>query len=32
MSDVTMQAIMWVAAGGVLVFYMIRRRNRKIQP
>ena len=32
MNDVTMQAILWVAAGGILVFYMIRRRNRKIQP
>jgi hypothetical protein len=32
MNDVTMQAIIWVAAGFILIIYMKRRRNRKIQP
>jgi hypothetical protein len=29
MSDMTMQAILWIAAGSVLVFYLKRRRKRK---
>lgn len=32
MNDMTMQAIIWFAAGGVLVFYLKRRRNRKMTP
>jgi hypothetical protein len=32
MNDMTMQAIIWFAAGGALVFYLKRRRNRKTLP
>ncbi len=32
MDSMTIQTIMWVAAGGLLVFYMKRRRNRKMLP
>ncbi len=32
MDGMTMQTVMWVAAGGLLVFYMKRRRNRKMLP
>jgi len=29
MNDMTIQAIMWIGAGAILVFYLKRRRNRK---
>jgi hypothetical protein len=29
MGDMTVQAIMWIGAGAMLVFYLKRRRNRK---
>ena len=32
MNDMTMQAIIWFAALGILVFYLKRRRNRKLLP
>ncbi len=32
MNDMTMQAIIWIAAGSILVFYLKRRRNRKMLP
>jgi hypothetical protein len=30
MNDIVVQGLMWVAAGGLLVLYLKRRRNRKI--
>jgi hypothetical protein len=30
MNDIVVQGLMWVAAGGCLVLYLKRRRNRKI--
>jgi len=32
MSDMTIQAIIWIAAGALLVFYLKRRRKRKMTP
>jgi len=32
MSDMTIQAIIWIAAGALLVFYLKRRRKRKMMP
>ena len=32
MSDLTMQAIIWIAAMTILVMYLKRRRKRKLQP
>ena len=32
MDAMTTQTIMWIAAGGLLVFYLKRRRNRKMLP
>jgi len=32
MNDLTMQGIIWFAAGSILVFYLKRRRNRKTLP
>lgn len=32
MSDMTMQAIVWISAGSLLVLYLKRRRKRKIEP
>ncbi len=29
MSDMTIQALVWIAAGSILVLYMKRRRKRK---
>jgi hypothetical protein len=29
MNDIVVQGLLWVAAGGVLVLYLKRRRNRK---
>ena len=29
MGDMTIQAIMWIGAGAILVFYLKRRRGRK---
>ena len=31
MSDMTMQGIIWIAAGSMLVVYLKRRRKRKTQ-
>ena len=31
MNDMTLQAIIWLAAGSALVFYLKRRRNRKTE-
>jgi hypothetical protein len=30
MNDIVVQGLMWVAAAGCLVFYLKRRRNRRI--
>ncbi len=32
MNNMTLQAIIWFVAGAILVFYLKRRRNRKMQP
>ena len=32
MSDMTIQALVWIAAGTILVLYLKRRRKRKILP
>ena len=32
MSDMTIQAMSWIAAGTLLVFYLKRRRKRKMLP
>ena len=32
MDSMTAQAALWIAAGGLLVFYLRRRRNRKMLP
>ena len=32
MSDMTVQALIWIAAGSMLVFYLRRRRKRKMVP
>ncbi len=32
MSDITVQALTWIAAGSFLVFYLKRRRKRKALP
>ncbi len=32
MSDVILQSAIWIGAGGLLVFYLKRRRNRKLLP
>ena len=29
MSPMIMQSVLWIGAGGLLVFYMVRRRKRK---
>lgn len=30
MNDIVMQGLIWVGAGAVLVFYLKRRRGRKV--
>jgi LPXTG-motif cell wall-anchored protein len=30
MDNTTMSAILWIAAGGVLTLYLLRRRKRKV--
>ena len=30
MTDIVVQGLMWVAAGACLVFYLKRRRNRRV--
>ncbi len=32
MNDMTVQALIWIAAGAILVFYLRRRRKRKMVP
>jgi len=32
MDSMTVQGILWVAAGSIMVLYMRRRRNRKTLP
>lgn len=32
MGDMTVQAVIWIAAGTILVFYLKRRRKRKTMP
>lgn len=32
MGDMTMQAVIWVAAASILVVYLKRRRKRKMAP
>jgi hypothetical protein len=32
MNDVVLQSAIWIGAGVLLVFYLKRRRNRKIVP
>ncbi len=32
MNDMTMQAIIWIAAISILVLYLKRKRNRKMLP
>lgn len=32
MSDMTVQALIWIGAGTILVFYFKRRRKRKTLP
>jgi hypothetical protein len=32
MADMTMQAVIWVAAASLLVIYLKRRRKRKMAP
>jgi hypothetical protein len=32
MNDVIVQAAIWIGAGVLLVLYLRRRRNRKIEP
>ncbi len=32
MSDMTVQALIWMAAATLLVLYLKRRRKRKIEP
>ncbi len=32
MGDMTMQAIIWIAAASILVLYLKRRRKRKMVP
>lgn len=32
MNDMTVQALIWIAAGSILVFYLRRRRKRKTLP
>jgi hypothetical protein len=32
MGDMTVQALIWIAAGSILVFYLKRRRKRKMLP
>lgn len=31
MDNTTLAAILWIAAGGVLTLYLLRRRSRKVQ-
>jgi LPXTG-motif cell wall-anchored protein len=30
MDNTTMSAILWIAAGGILALYLLRRRKRKV--
>jgi hypothetical protein len=30
MNDIVVQGLIWVAAGGILLLYLKRRRNRKV--
>ena len=30
--DTTVQTVIWIAAGALMVFYLKRRRNRKMLP
>jgi hypothetical protein len=32
MNDVILQSVIWIGAGALLVFYLRRRRNRKLLP
>jgi len=32
MNDIVVQSLIWVAAGGLLVLYLKRRRSRKLVP
>lgn len=32
MDSMTVQTAIWIAAGAILVFYLRRRRNRKMLP
>ncbi len=32
MDNTTVQAALWIAAGALMVFYLKRRRNRKMLP
>ncbi len=32
MNDMTVQALVWIAAGSCLLFYLKRRRKRKVLP